>query len=72
MSQHKVIGLTRGNTGFIIADTTNPEQVIRDLIAYSNGNQSKADAISESVHVYNPGLPNGEAHSRDQKDEYRR
>lgn len=55
-----------------MANDAQSEQVIRDLIAYSNGDASKADAISESVDVYNPGLPGGEVHSRDSWDDYNR
>lgn len=55
-----------------MADDVQSEQVIHDLIAYSNGDSSKADTISESVDVYNPGLPDGEAHSRDTWDAYNR
>lgn len=49
-----------------MSDTTGDvEQVVRDLHAFSNGDASKRDALAASVDVYNPGLPEGEVHSRD-------
>lgn len=46
------------------------EQIVQDVVAYSNGDASKRDALSETVYVYNPGLPDGEAHSRAEWEEY--
>lgn len=40
------------------------EQIMRDYIAWESGDSSKLDVMSESVDVYNPGLPDGEVHSR--------
>lgn len=52
--------------------TSTPERVVRDLFAYENGDESKVDALAESVDVYNPGLPNGEVHSRAEWEAYQR
>lgn len=46
------------------ADTTDIDQIMRDYLAWENGDSEKAGVISESVDVYNPGLPGGEVHSR--------
>lgn len=43
---------------------TDTEQVVRDYVAWENGDSSKKDVVAESIDVYNPGLPNGEVHSR--------
>lgn len=51
-------------------DTTQHEQVVRDYLAWVNGDDSRADALSESVSVYNPGVPDGVVHSRAEWDAY--
>lgn len=53
-----------------MADDAQPEQVIRDLFDWMNGDASKIDAMSESIDVYNPGLPNGEVHDREKWEKY--
>lgn len=45
-------------------DTTQHEQIVREYAAWVNGDSSKADVVAESVDVYNPGMPDGEVHSR--------
>lgn len=45
-------------------DTRHTEQLVRDYVAWVNGDTSKRDALSESVDVYNPGLQDGEVHTR--------
>jgi steroid delta-isomerase-like uncharacterized protein len=45
-------------------DSTQPEQVVHDYVAWLNGDSSKVDALAESVDVYNPGLSDGEVHDR--------
>ncbi len=52
--------------------STDTEQVIRDYVAWENGDHSKQGAVSESVDVYNAGLPGGEVHSREGRDAYNR
>lgn len=42
-----------------------PEQVVRDFVAWENGETSKVVAVSESLDVYNPGLDGGAVHDRD-------
>lgn len=42
-----------------------PEAIVRDSFAWFNGDESKVDAMAESLDVYNPGLPEGSVHSRD-------
>jgi steroid delta-isomerase-like uncharacterized protein len=44
--------------------SADPADVVRDALAWSNGDESKIDAIAEDVDVYGPGLPEGEVHSR--------
>lgn len=46
-------------------NVTESEQVVRDFVAWENGDDSKRDVVSESLYMYNPGLPDGEAHHRD-------
>ena len=41
------------------------EQVVRDFVAWENGDSSKVDVVSESLDVYNPGLDGGEVHDRE-------
>ena len=41
------------------------EQIVRDFVAWENGNSSKVDIVSESIDVYNPGLDGGEVHDRE-------
>jgi steroid delta-isomerase-like uncharacterized protein len=41
------------------------ERVVRDFVAWENGDSSKEDVVSESVDVYNPGLDGGEVHDRE-------
>lgn len=47
-----------------------PEQVVRDCFAWFNGDGSKIDSMSESIDVYNPGLPDEEVHGRDAWEAY--
>jgi steroid delta-isomerase-like uncharacterized protein len=44
---------------------TRSEQIVREFIAWENGDASKADVVSESLDVYNPGLENGAVHDRE-------
>lgn len=45
-------------------DTSDVEQLLRDFVAWENGDASKRGVVAETVDVYNPGLPGGEVHSR--------
>ena len=45
-------------------ESPQPEAVVRDYVAWVNGDSSKVDALSESVDVYNPGLSDSEVHGR--------
>lgn len=45
-------------------DTTQHEQLVRDYVAWVNGDSAKVDVLAESIDVYNPGLPGGEVHER--------
>ena len=40
-------------------------QVVRDFVAWENGDASKVDVVSESLDTYNPGLEGGEVHDRE-------
>lgn len=51
-------------------DTTRSEQVVHEYTAWVNGDSSKVNVLSESVDVYNPGLPNGEVHGRAEYEAY--
>ncbi|GAA0675565.1 ester cyclase [Natronoarchaeum mannanilyticum] len=51
-------------------NTAQSEQVARDFVAWENGDDSKIDVVSESLDMYNPGLPNGEAHHREEVAAY--
>jgi steroid delta-isomerase-like uncharacterized protein len=42
-----------------------PERIVRDFVAWENGDSSKVDVVSESLDVYNPGLDGGEVHDRE-------
>ncbi|MBX0298030.1 ester cyclase [Haloarcula nitratireducens] len=42
-----------------------PGQVVRDFVAWENGDFSKVDVVSESLDIYNPGLDGGEVHDRE-------
>lgn len=53
-----------------MADTSEPEEIVRDCFAWSNGDFSKTDVMAESIDVYNPGLPGGETHDRDVWEDY--
>lgn len=46
------------------------EQIMEDYVAWENGDSSKLDVMSESVDVYNPGLPGGEVHNREEWTAY--
>lgn len=50
---------------------TEAEALARKCFAWANGDDSKADAMAESLDVYNPGLPGGEAHTREEWALYR-
>ena len=52
------------------SNTRPPEQVVRDLTAWSNGDSSKRSAAAESIDVHNPGLPDGNVHTRDAWEAY--
>jgi steroid delta-isomerase-like uncharacterized protein len=57
----------------MMADRTpRTEKVVRDFIAWENGDESKRDVVSESLDMYNPGLPEGEVHDRKKWAEYMR
>jgi len=47
-------------------EATETERVVRDAFDWLNGDSSKIGVIAESVDVYGPALPDGEAHSRDE------
>lgn len=51
---------------------TQTEQVVRDFVAWENGDSSKADVVSESLDAYNPGLDGGEVHDRERYAAYLR
>jgi len=42
-----------------------PEQIVRDFVAWENGNSAKVDVVSESLDIFNPGLDGGEVHDRE-------
>lgn len=46
--------------------SADPADVAWDALAWSNGDESKIDAVAEDVDVYGPGLPEGEVHSREE------
>lgn len=46
------------------SQSLDPADVVRDAFAWLNGDESKIDAIAETVDVYGPALPDGEVHSR--------
>jgi len=49
-----------------MSDTnTQTKQVVRDFVAWENGDSSKGDVVSESLDVHNPGLDGGEVHDRE-------
>jgi len=48
------------------------ERVVRDFVAWENGDASKVDVASESLDVYNPGLDGGEVHDRESYAAYLR
>jgi len=49
-----------------MSDTnSHTKQVVRDFVAWENGDSSKVDVVSESLDVYNPGLDGGEVHDRE-------
>jgi len=49
-----------------MSDTTpQNERIVRDFVAWENGDSSKVDVVSESLDVYNPGLEGGEVHDRE-------
>jgi steroid delta-isomerase-like uncharacterized protein len=52
--------------------TSHPEQVVRDFVAWENGDSSKVDVVSESLDVHNPGLDGGEVHDRESYAAYLR
>lgn len=58
--------------GARMTETRDPEAVVRDCFAWSNGEFSKVDVMAESLDVYNPGLPDGESHERSVWAEYTR
>lgn len=47
-------------------------QVVRDFVAWENGDSSKVDVVSESLDIYNPGLDGGEVHDRESYAAYLR
>jgi steroid delta-isomerase-like uncharacterized protein len=56
-----------------MSDTTaDSEQVVREFVAWENGDASKVDVVSESLDVYNPGLSGGEVHDRESYASYLR
>jgi steroid delta-isomerase-like uncharacterized protein len=56
-----------------MSDTdTRTEQVVRDFVAWENGDASKVDVVPESLDVYNPGLDGGEVHDRESYAAYLR
>ncbi|WP_247729845.1 ester cyclase [Halovivax limisalsi] len=52
------------------ANVTEAERLVRDFVAWENGDESKIDVVSESLDMYNPGLPGGEAHDREAVADY--
>jgi steroid delta-isomerase-like uncharacterized protein len=46
------------------------EQIVRDFVAWENGDSSKVDVVSESLDIYNPGLDGGEVHDRESYASY--
>ena len=41
------------------------ERIVRDFVAWENGDSSKVAVVSESLDAYNPGLEGGEVHDRE-------
>lgn len=52
-------------------EPTQAEELARDCFAWANGDASKAEAMADTLDVYNPGLPGGEVHSREEWAQYR-
>jgi steroid delta-isomerase-like uncharacterized protein len=48
------------------------ERIVRDFVAWENGDSSNVDVVSESLDVYNPGLDGGEVHDRESYAAYLR
>lgn len=62
----------RATGATMASEPTQHERIVRDYVAWANGDESKLDVMAESVDVYNPGLPGGEVHSREKYHEYLR
>lgn len=52
------------------ANVTDSKRVVRDFVAWENGDESKRGVVSESIDMYNPGLPDREAHDREKVAAY--
>lgn len=50
--------------------TTDIEQLMNDYEDLWNGDFSKLEVVSESVDIYDPGMPDGEGHGRDELKAY--
>lgn len=50
--------------GMAEASITESEQVVHDFVAWENGDDSNIDVVPETLYMYNPGLPDREAHDR--------
>lgn len=50
--------------------TPEPEQLVDDYVALWNGDFSKTDVLAESVDVYDPHMPEGEVHGREDFEAY--
>lgn len=48
------------------------ERIVRDFVAWENGDSASVDVVSESLDVYNPGLDGGEVHDRESYAAYLR
>jgi steroid delta-isomerase-like uncharacterized protein len=44
---------------------TRTERIVREFVAWENGDASKRDVVSESLDAHNPGLDDGEVHDRE-------
>lgn len=53
-----------------MVDDDRPEDVVRDFIAWENGDETKVDVVAESIDMYNPGLPEGVVHDRERYANY--
>lgn len=56
----------------MVDHASHQNEVVQDYVSWVNGNSSHIDVLSESIDVYNPGLPDGEVHRRSEFEAYLR